>query len=104
MEVAPLTPDRWRDFLDLFERKGPLREPGLLAYEDGIAAQPRVAASTMSGVGVPSVRVAIGSTGSSKRATTALAEKKPTIRARVEPTFRKLCGTSDGISTSSSGP
>jgi ribosomal protein S18 acetylase RimI-like enzyme len=73
MEVAPLTPDRWRDFLDLFERRGPRggqgmqsngcwcmwwrertgdaarnkralhmlvregREPGLLAYEDGIA-------------------------------------------------------------------
>jgi ribosomal protein S18 acetylase RimI-like enzyme len=73
MEVAPLTTDRWRDFLDLFERRGPRggqgmqsngcwcmwwrertadsarnkralhslvrkgREPGLLAYEDGVA-------------------------------------------------------------------
>jgi ribosomal protein S18 acetylase RimI-like enzyme len=73
MEVVPLTPDRWHDFLDLFERRGPRggqgmqsngcwcmwwrertgdaarnkralhalvrerREPGLLAYEDGVA-------------------------------------------------------------------
>jgi len=73
VEIEPLTADRWRDFLDLFTRKGPRggsgiqsngcwcmwwrertgnaernkralhavvregREPGLLAYEDGLA-------------------------------------------------------------------
>ena len=72
MEIAPVTPDRWDDFADLFARKGPRggtpmtagcwcqwwrgrtgdpaknrrnmrrivtagREPGLLAYEDGVA-------------------------------------------------------------------
>jgi ribosomal protein S18 acetylase RimI-like enzyme len=73
VETAPLTPDRWSDLVDLFERRGPRggsgmagngcwcmwwrqrtgnaarnkgalrtiveegREPGLLAYEDGVA-------------------------------------------------------------------
>ncbi len=72
MEIAPVTPERWNDLADLFERKGPRggtpmtagcwcmwwrqrtgdpaknkramrgivregREPGLLAYEDGVA-------------------------------------------------------------------
>jgi len=71
MQIAPVTPDRWDDFADLFARKGPRggtpmtagcwcmwwrrrtgdsaknrqnmrrivkagREPGLLAYEDGV--------------------------------------------------------------------
>lgn len=71
MEIAPVTPDRWPDFVDLFSRRGPRGgvgpihcscmwwrergrshernqqameaivrdggEPGLLAYEDGVA-------------------------------------------------------------------